>query len=63
MISGFQRKFNKNKLMRFDLLKKNNFTIIHSQCEVTYNIEGFKFKNQDKINQDIEDIYKKLFEN
>jgi myosin heavy subunit len=63
MISGFQRKFNKNKLMRFDLLKKNNFTIIHSQCEVTYNIDGFKFKNQDKINQDIEDIYKKLFEN
>jgi myosin heavy subunit len=53
MISGFQRKFNKNKLMRFDLLKKNNFTIIHSQCEVTYNIDGFKFKNQDKINQDI----------
>lgn len=63
MISGFQRKFNKNKLMRFDLLKKKNFTIIHSQCEVTYNIDGFKFKNQDKINQDIEDIYKKLFEN
>jgi myosin heavy subunit len=53
MISGFQRDFSKSLLLRFDLIKKKNFTIIHSQCEVTYNIEGFKFKNQDKISLDI----------
>lgn len=36
MIHGFQRDFSKTKLIRFDLLNKNNFTIVHSQCEVTY---------------------------
>jgi myosin-7 len=63
MISGFQRDFATSKLVRFDLINKNRFTIVHSQCEVSYNIEGFKLKNQDKVNSDIEDIYKKLFVN
>lgn len=63
MISGFHRDFGKNALIRFDLIRKNHFTIVHSQCEVTYSIDGFKFKNQDKISADIEDIYTKLFIN
>lgn len=50
MMHGFQRDYGKSRLIRFDLINKNNFTIIHSQCEVTYNIEGFKLKNQDKVN-------------
>lgn len=54
MISGFQRDFGKNPLLKFDLIKKKNFTIIHSQCEVTYNIDGFKLKNQDKVSTGIE---------
>jgi myosin heavy subunit len=49
MIHGFQRDFGKNQLIRFDLIKKKDFTIVHSQCEVTYTIDGFKFKNQDKV--------------
>lgn len=63
MIAGFQRDYGKNPLLRFDLIKKNNFTIVHSQCEVTYNIDGFKLKNQDKVSAEIEEIYTKLFVN
>jgi myosin heavy subunit len=63
MISGFQRDFTVSKLIKFDLINKGRFTIIHSQCEVSYNIEGFKLKNQDKVNLEIEDIYRKLFIN
>lgn len=63
MMHGFQRDYTKCNLIKFDLLNKSNFTIVHSQCEVTYNIEGFKLKNQDKVSVDIEDVYKKLFAN
>ncbi|CAM6006313.1 unnamed protein product [Sphagnum balticum] len=49
IIHGFKRDFNKSKLIRFDLLSKSRFTVVHSQCEVSYNIEGFKLKNQDKL--------------
>lgn len=38
MMHGFQRDFSKSRLVKFDLLNKSNFTIVHSQCEVTYNI-------------------------
>lgn len=41
-------KFNKNKDL-FILVK-------HSQCDVTYSLNGFKMKNMDKINDDIQDI-------
>ena len=50
MMHGFQRDYGKSSLLKFDLINKNNFTIVHSQCEVTYNIDGFKLKNQDKVN-------------
>ena len=63
MMHGFQRDFGKSAMVKFDLINKNNFTIVHSQCEVTYGIEGFKMKNQDKVNVEIEEIYKKLFPN
>lgn len=53
MISGFQRDFGKSKLLCFDLINKNIFTVVHSQCQVTYNIDGFKLKNQDKVNSEI----------
>lgn len=45
------------------MLKSNKFTIHHSQCDVSYMIDGFKMKNQDKVNQEITDIYNKQFEN
>ena len=54
MISGFQKEFGKSKYIKFDLISKSNFTIRHSQCDVTYSIEGFKLKNQDKVSADIE---------
>lgn len=63
MMSGFHRDFGKSALLRFDLIKKKHFTIVHSQCEVTYHVEGFKFKNQDRVSADIEDIYTRLFVN
>lgn len=61
MMLGFQRDFPKSKLIKFDLIKKTNFTIVHSQCEVTYNIEGFKLKNQDRVSSEIEEVSSKLF--
>ena len=63
MISGFNRDFGKSSLLKFDLIKKKHFTIVHSQCEVTYHIEGFKFKNQDRVSADIEELYTQLFVN
>jgi myosin heavy subunit len=41
IISGFQSKL-KTPCLEFDKLNKNRFTIIHSQCNVKYDIEGFK---------------------
>ena len=54
MMHGFQRDFSKSRFVKFDLLNKNNFTIVHSQCEVTYCIEGFKSKNQDRVSLEIQ---------
>lgn len=28
--------------------------IKHSQCDVTYSLNGFKMKNMDKINDDVQ---------
>lgn len=63
MIAGFHRDFTKNPLLRFDLIRKHLFTVVHSQCEVTYTIDGFKLKNQDRVSTDIEAIYSQLFAN
>lgn len=52
----------KSPILAFDKLDKNKFTILHSQCNVSYSIEGFKEKNQDKILDDIADIVNNLFE-
>lgn len=41
MINGFQNKI-KSTCLEFDKLNKNKFTILHSQCNVKYDIEGFK---------------------
>jgi hypothetical protein len=38
MINGFDKDFKSNKLIKFDRINKGRFTIIHSQCEVSYNI-------------------------
>ncbi|CAM6000776.1 unnamed protein product [Sphagnum balticum] len=56
IVHGFQKDFSENKLIRFDLLNKNKFTVVHSQCQVTYNIDGFKMKNQDKTPISEDDI-------
>ena len=63
MMANFNSKLKTNKFVKFD--KKNNakFTIIHSQCEVCYSVQGFKAKNQDKVNSELEDIIKALFKN
>jgi hypothetical protein len=38
MMHGFQRDYSKSPLLKFDPINKSNFTIVHSQCKVTYNI-------------------------
>lgn len=50
IIAGFQSKL-KTPCLQFDKINKNKFTIVHSQCSVKYDIEGFKQKNQDKVLQ------------
>lgn len=42
IIQGFENKLSKCTALKFDKIHKNNFTIIHSQCNVKYSIEGFK---------------------
>lgn len=41
IITGFQ-KIPKSGCLEFDKIKKNKFTILHSQCNVKYDIDGFK---------------------
>jgi myosin heavy subunit len=62
IINGFQTKL-KSQNLEFDKLSKNKFIIIHSQCSVKYEIDGFKEKNQDKVLPEIADIVNNLFEN
>jgi myosin heavy subunit len=56
-------KISRPKILTFDKINKNFFTLAHTQCSVIYNIDGFKAKNQDKVNEEISDIVNKLFEN
>ena len=45
----------------FDRLNPHIFALCHSPCDVSYSIDGFKVKNQDKIHQDISDLLEKLW--
>ena len=51
--SCIQDRFLKTNLITLNPKKKMAFTIKHSQCTVEYNVEGFKMKNLDKVNDDI----------
>lgn len=42
IMEGFENKLSKCTVLKFDKIHKNNFIIIHSQCNVKYSIEGFK---------------------
>ena len=59
---GFENKL-KSNFLKFDKIHRDNFLISHSQCNVTYSINGFKQKNQDKVLPEITEIVNKLFEN
>ena len=50
------------RLIEFDKINKGNFMVKHSQANVTYNVSGFKLKNQDKVIMEIEDMVNGLFE-
>lgn len=63
MIEGFKSKLSNNKCLQFDKLNKNKFIIAHSQCNVKYDVDGFKEKNQDKVIPEIAEIVNNLFEN
>eukprot|EP00919_Chromeraceae_sp_WS-2016_P013989 GHVR01032999.1.p1 GENE.GHVR01032999.1~~GHVR01032999.1.p1 ORF type:complete len:118 (+),score=9.83 GHVR01032999.1:4260-4613(+) len=63
MIQGFNNKLKGQKYLKFDKINNKKFMVIHSQCDVYYNVNGFKFKNQDKIIAEIDDIITKLFAN
>lgn len=49
MVAGFNSKIPKSKHLTFHKMNNKKFEIKHSQCDVSYSIEGFKVKNQDKI--------------
>ena len=51
MIQSFESSFSKSKLIGFSKLQKSVFTVNHSQCQVSYDISGFKLKNIDKVSQ------------
>ena len=50
-------------LLKMSKKDKLAFSIEHSQCEVVYRISGFKMKNQDKTNDDINGLIGRLFNN
>jgi len=62
MVQGFENKLGTSPYLKFDILNKSKFVIVHSQCNVKYEIEGFKEKNQDKVLPEILDIVNNLFE-
>lgn len=41
---------------------KNTFTIVHTQSNVTYTIDGFKVKNEDKVTPEIDAILDSTFQ-
>lgn len=61
MMQGFKKI--ESHLLKLDQIDKTKFRILHSQCPVLYSITGFKLKNQDKINEEILVVVKRLFDN
>jgi myosin-7 len=61
IIQGFEAKLSKYHSLKFDKFHRNDFTILHSQCNVRYSIDGFKEKNQDKVLPEIAEIVNNLF--
>ena len=49
MIQGFESSFGKSRLVGFSKLERSVFTVNHSQCQVSYDISGFKLKNMDRV--------------
>lgn len=54
--NGIQDRFMNTNLIALNPKKKLAFTIKHSQCTVEYDVDGFKMKNLDKVNDDIIEI-------
>ena len=63
IFQSFQNKLSKSEHLKFDKTSQTKFTILHSQCNVKYEIEGFKEKNQDKVLPEILDIVNGFFHN
>lgn len=61
MMDAIKSKYKSSQVVEMDQKIFDLFKINHSPCKISYNINGFKFKNMDKISPDIEDIYIKLF--
>jgi myosin heavy subunit len=49
MLMGVKKEMGNNQNIVFPQNAPSSFVIKHSQCAVTYRIEGFKLKNKDKI--------------
>jgi tRNA(Ile2) C34 agmatinyltransferase TiaS len=49
MIESIKAKFKGAPDVTFEMTNKKIFAIKHSPCPVSYNIEGFKIKNQDEL--------------
>lgn len=42
IIQSFESKLANSAFLKFDKIHKTKFIIVHSQCNVKYDIEGFK---------------------
>lgn len=45
----------------FSLTSKNTFTIVHTQSNVTYTVDGFRGKNEDKVTREIDGVLDSSF--
>jgi myosin heavy subunit len=50
-----------HKNLLFSMTEKNRFTIVHTQSNVTYTIDGFKSKNEDKVTDEINNVLESIF--
>ena len=55
MVGDFKKNFadpkNPHKHLQLPMTSKNTFIIVHTQSSVTYTIDGFKNKNEDKVTE------------
>jgi len=60
LFTDILKKFEKHQKFKYLKIKKNYFQIIHTAKTVEYNLEGFIFKNKDKVEISLLEIMQKV---